>query len=259
MKKLTLLMLMLGAALMVQAQENLSDQQILDLYEGLRVADVSDGMDKAGLWNVGLMDQKIEAMWRDFDNLSHQITGIALTVKYVPTNDPLPGKLTEEQFDAWVGKTYNEVTPEPFVDAIEDGTIIVIDASGDGDTGSVGSFNALAWVDKGARGIVTTGSVRDTDEVAKQRIPVYIDWENRGRGIRPGRNEFHSMQEPIEVGGVLVHPGDVVVADGDGVIVVPRAYAREVAEYALKTLSTDKAARRGLYEKMGKEMDQTVK
>ena len=266
MKKTTLIQKLLSVFIVLGlfsssgiCQQDLSDEEILKLYEGLRVADVSDGMDAAGLWDVGLMDQKIEAMWRDFEDLSHQMVGIALTVKYVPTNDPLPGKLSEEEFDAWVGKTYSEVTPEPFTDEIKEGNIIVIDASGDGDTGSVGSFNSLLWVKKGARGIVTTGSVRDTDEISKQKIPVYIDWENRGRGIRPGRNEFLSMNEPIEIGGVLVNPGDVVVADGDGVIVVPRRYAREVAEYADKTLQQDKANRRRAYEDLGREMDETVK
>jgi hypothetical protein len=54
----------------------------------------------------------------------------------------------------------------------------------------------------------------------------------RPRGIRPGRNEIESVNRPIECGGVLVRPGDVIVADGDGVVVVPREKAQEVAEYA---------------------------
>lgn len=254
-----LMLFLFAGSYSLQAQEQLTDQEILALYEGLRVADVSDGMDKAGLWDVGLMDQKIISMWRDFEDLSHLMVGIALTVRYVPANDPLPGKLSEEEFDKWVGKWYNELSPEPFADSIKEGHVIVIDAQGDGDTGSVGSFNSLAWVKKGARGIVTNGSVRDTDEIAKQKIPCYIDWENRGRGIRPGRNEFESMNQTIAVGGVQINPGDVIVADGDGVIVVPREYAREVADYAHKTLTGDKANRRRLYEQLGIDMDKTVK
>lgn len=253
------LMLLISNLFNLHAQDQVSDEEILQMYEGLRVADVSDGMDKAGLWDIGLMDQKIIAMWRDFEDLSHQMVGIALTARYIPANDPLPGKLSEEEFDQWVGKWYNELSPEPFADSIKEGHVIVIDAHGDGDTGSVGSFNSLAWVKKGARGIVTNGSVRDTDEIAKQKIPCYIDWQNRGRGIRPGRNEFESMNQTIVVGGVQINPGDVIVADGDGVIVVPREYAKEVADYAHKTLTGDKANRRRLYEQMGKEIDKTVK
>jgi 4-hydroxy-4-methyl-2-oxoglutarate aldolase len=80
-----------------------------------------------------------------------------------------------------------------------------------------------------------------------------------GRGIRPGRNEIESVNRPIAVGGVLVKPGDVAVADGDGVIVVPREKAEAVAAYALKILDGDKAARRGRYQKLGLPEDPSVK
>ena len=107
----------------------------------------------------------------------------------------------------------------------------------------------MSWKLRGCVGVVTSGTARDTDEIAAQRIPVYF--KQPGRGIRPGRNEIESVNRPVVVGGVLVMPGDVVVADGDGVIVVPRQHAEEVAKYARATLETDKAARRGLYDKLG--------
>jgi regulator of RNase E activity RraA len=99
--------------------------------------------------------------------------------------------------------------------------------------------------------------VRDSDEVIKQRIPVYL--ERPGRGIRPGRNEVESVNQPVEIGGVRVNPGDVVVADGDGVVVVPREYAEQVARFAKGVLDSDKANRRNLYQEMGRPLDETVK
>jgi regulator of RNase E activity RraA len=235
-----------------------SDEQLLELYEDLRVADVLDGMDVVGLREVGLMDTKIEPLWRDIENMSHQFRGIAVTVRYVPTNRIVPNPMSDEEFAQWSGQWYGEISTEPFVDLLKPGSVVVIDASGDGDTGSVGSYNSLAWYARGMRGIVTTGSVRDTDEVIKQRIPVYMDHEQRGRGIRPGRNEVESVNRPVEVGGALVRPGDVVVADGDGVIVVPREHAVRVAEIALEVLNQDKIGRRSLYEELGIPPDATV-
>ena len=236
----------------------LSDDQTLALYDGLRVADVVDGMDVVGLRGVGLMDTRMQALWKDIDELDHIMRGIAVTVRYVPANLVVPNPIPSDSFSTWEGRWYNELSSEPFVEFIKPGSVVVIDASGNGDTGSVGSYNSLAWVEQGAVGIVTSGSVRDTDEVIKQQIPVYMDPLQRGRGIRPGRNLVESVQRPVEVGGALVRPGDVVVADGDGVVVVPRQYAAPVAEAARGVLDTDKAGRRALYERLGLPLDSTV-
>lgn len=239
-------------------EATLTDEAVLALFDGLRVADVSDGMDIVGLRDAGLMEQRIEPLWRDIETLGHLAVGLAVTARYVPTNRPVPGALDPDAFGAWEGDWYGRISTEPFVDSLRPGSILVLDVSGDGDTGSVGSFNSLAWVERGARAIVTNGGIRDTDEIIKQRIPVYLDHANRGRGIRPGRNEIESVQQPIEVGGVLVRPGDVVVVDGDGVVVVPREYAEPVALAARGILDADKAGRRALYERLGIPLDQTV-
>lgn len=239
-------------------QDSISDEEILKLYEKLRVADVADGLDMVGLRDRTIMDQCIEALWKDIDNLSHQFRGIAVTAKYVPTNKIIKNPMEKEEFRKWEGNWYNTVSSEPFVEFIKQGSVVVLDVEGDGDTGSVGSYNGLAWYSKGARGIVSNGGIRDTDELIKQKIPVYYDVNNRGRGIRPGRNEILSVNEPVVIGEVLVHAGDVIVADGDGVVVVPREHAKRVAEYALEILNKDKKGRRDLYEELGMPLDNTV-
>jgi regulator of RNase E activity RraA len=106
-------------------------------------------------------------------------------------------------------------------------------------------------------GVVTDATARDLDEVETEGVPLYF--RHPGRGIRPGRNELESVNQPIVCGGVLVMPGDVIAADGDGVLVVPRAYAEDVARYAQQIIENDKAGRRELYEKAGLQPDPSVR
>lgn len=233
------------------------DRQILKLFEGLRVADVSDGMDKVGLTNIGLMSTEIHAAWKDTKHFTHRFIGIAVTVRYVPTNKPPAPRMETEAFDRWVGQWYSKLSPEPFVPLIRKGTALVFDDAPDSDVGSIGSNNIMGWKLSGCVGVVTNTTARDTDEIATQKVPLYF--RKPGRGIRPGRNEIESVNRPIVCGGVLVEPGDVIVADGDGVIVVPRARAEEVAKYAGAILDGDKAGRRKLYKKLGLPPDDSVK
>jgi len=233
------------------------DQAILKLFEGLRVADVSDGLDKASLPNVCLMSPDIQAAWKDTKDFTHRFIGIAVTVRYVPTNKPTAGHLQTEAFDKWVGQWYGQLSSEPFVPLIRKGTALVFDDAPDSDVGSIGSNNIMGWRLRGCVGVVTNATARDTDEIAIERMPLYF--RKPGRGIRPGRNEIESVNRPIVCGGALVMPGDVIVADGDGVVVVPRAIAEEVADYARATLQTDKTGRKSLYQKLGLQPDASVK
>ncbi len=242
------------------AQEGkLSDEDILKLFAGLRVADVSDGMDMVGLRNRGLMDPTITSLWKDTAQFKHQFTGIALTVRYVPTNRPDTPWAKREEYIRWRDLWYTFISGEPFIDKIKKGTVVVIDNQGVNDAGSVGSNNSLLWTKMGAVGIVASGGIRDVDEITKQKIPAYFDFSKRGRGIRPGRNELESYNKPIVVGGVFIRPGDVLVGDGDGIIVVPREKAQEVALAARTELNLDKESRRKLYKELGIPLDNTVK
>ncbi len=233
------------------------DQAILKAFEGLRVADVSDGMDKVGLANTGLMSPEIHALWKDTQTFTHRFIGIAVTVRYVPTNKPKAPAMKTEAYDAWVSQWYNEISPEPFVALLRKGSALVIEEAPSADVGSIGSNNIMGWRLKGCVGVVTSATARDTDEIITEKIPLYF--KGPGRGIRPGRNEVESVNRPIVCGGVLVMPGDVIVADGDGVIVVPRAKALEVAQYAHAVIKGDKAARRNLYKELGLPEDDSLK
>jgi len=203
------------------------------------------------------MSPEIHALWKDTVHYTHRFIGIAVTVRYVPTNKPPAPAMETEPFDRWVGQWYNQLSSEPFVPLIRKGTALVIDDAPDSDVGSIGSNNIMGWRLRGCVGVVTDATARDTDEIITEKVPLYF--RKPGRGIRPGRNEVESVNRPIVCGGVLVEPGDVIVADGDGVIVVPRAKAKEVAEYAQKIIEGDKAGRRNLYKKLGLEPDDSVK
>ncbi|MBE2213532.1 MAG: RraA family protein [Opitutaceae bacterium] len=234
------------------------DAAVLKAFEGLRVADVTDGMDFVGLTNVGLMDPEIQPLWKDAREYKHRFIGIAVTVRYVPTQrPPAPAGLSYEAFRAWEGTWYDELSPEPFMEIIRPGSAIIIDEAPDADVGSIGSNNIMAWKLKGAVGVVTDATARDTDEVITEGVPLYL--RRPGRGIRPGRNEVESVNRPVVVGGVLVNPGDVIVADGDGVVVVPREQALKVAEFAYKIIAGDKDGRRNLYKALGLPEDASVR
>jgi regulator of RNase E activity RraA len=233
------------------------DLRLLKLFEGLRVADVSDGMDAVGLHDTGLVNPDIQPLWKDTENFSHRIIGIAVTARYVPTQHSPAGKMPEADFDRWVGEWYGQKSPEPFVPLLREGSVLVIEEAPETDVGSIGSNNILSWKSRGCVGVITSGTARDTDEIITQQVPLYF--REPGRGIRPGRNEIESVNRPAVVGGVLVNPGDVIVADGDGVIVVPRQLALEVAGFARRIMAGDQDARRSLYEKAGREEDASLR
>jgi regulator of RNase E activity RraA len=217
--------------------------RILELYKYLRVADVSDGMDAVGLQNIGLVDPEIHALWKDTDRFTHRVAGIAVTARYVPTNKREP-----RMDDKTIGQWYSTITSEAFMKVLTPGSVLVIDAMEDGESRSIGSSNIMSWKKLGMVGLVTSGGLADTDEIIYEKVPTYF--RRLARGIRPGRNELESVNRPVTIGGVLVRPGDVVVADGDGVVVVPRERAEEVAAAALPFL--DNVGRERYIKETGK-------
>ncbi len=115
----------------------------------------------------------------------------------------------------------------------------MIDDAERADVGSIGSNNILAWKLRGAVGVVTNATARDTDEVATERMPLYF--RRPGRGIRPGRNEIESVNRPDRLrrragGSRVTWSWPTATAS----LVVPRAQAEAVALYARKILEGDK-------------------
>ena len=233
------------------------DRRLLGLFAGLRVADATDGMDAVGLQGVGLMDPDVRPVWKDTKTYRHRFVGIAVTARYVPTNLPAAGRRSVEDYDEWAGDWYDRLSPEPFEEILREGSALIIDDADRADVGSIGSFNILAWKLRGMVGVVTNATARDLDEIETEGVPLYF--RRPGRGIRPGRNQIESVNRAVMCGGALVVPGDVIVADGDGVLVVPRDQAEAVARYARKIIEDDKAGRRELYQKAGLPADPSIR
>jgi regulator of RNase E activity RraA len=235
-------------------------KEILELYKDLRLTDVLDGMDLIGLQDIGLMNKNIRPLWRDVDKFSHRIVGFAITVRHVPT-DVRVGQNSFadlEGFKKFKSQQYGRA-PDAWLSTAKAGDVVVIDAGGIDECGFIGSNNSLGWAEKGVVGVVTNGGARDTDEIVKvKKISVYCKNGHSSRGVRPGRLIAESYNFPISCAGALVFPGDLIVADGDGVIVVPRQHALTVGELAREINTGDEKSRAGRYKRLGIELDETV-
>lgn len=149
-----------------------------------------------------------------------KLVGTARTLRFVPHREDL--------FAAH-GGGYN--AQKRAFDAVGEGEVIVIEARGEAGAGTLGDILALRAHARGAAGIVTDGAVRDHDAVREVGIPVYTN------GPHPavlGRKHVPwDADVTIGCGGTTVQPGDVIVGDGDGVVVIPPALAEEVVDAAL--------------------------
>jgi len=235
-----------GGNAMTYQEEN---QKLIALFSPCRVTDVRDGMDWMGYHHYGTVDKHIRPLWR-----THAV-GIARTARYLPYEGPAPLE-RGEKYTEWVGWYYGNVCTDPWMQDIEPGDFIALDIAGL-HVGLLGSNNTLTALLKGAAGFLTNGGgIRDTDEVIMQKVPV---WSRQiSQGMDQARIRYLEKDIPIAIGGVAVYPGDVIVADNDGVIVVPRKAAREVARYAWQEMNGDKLGRQELYKKLDWELDDTV-
>ncbi|WP_280186848.1 MULTISPECIES: fumarylacetoacetate hydrolase family protein [Nocardia] len=155
-----------------------------------------------------------------------KLVGTAKTLRFVPNREDL--------FRSH-GGGYN--AQKRAFDAVAPGEVIVIEARGERGSGTLGDILALRAEARNAAGIVTDGGVRDSAAVADIGIPVFTQG---GHPAVLGRKHVPwDVDVAIACGGATVLPGDVIVGDDDGVIVIPAALAEEVADAALAQEAED--------------------
>lgn len=183
----------------------------------------------------------------------NKIVGPALTVRTVPGRDDL-------QPIAYEPGTRFPGHPDDAIDALHPGDVLVLDGRGATDEGLFGDLLTQRVQEMGADGLVCDMAVRDAPHMAEKNLPIFC----RG-SVSPGGTVFNvDVNVPIGCAGVLVIPGDLIVGDDDGVVVVPQGLAREVAEEIMLREDKDEFVRlklaqgaslRGLYP-MGPEWEE---
>lgn len=118
------------------------------------------------------------------------------------------------------------------LEALHAESVCVWDSTGDDESAHWGEVMTKAAIRAGCRGAVVDGGVRDTRLVLAQGFPVFCRYRTSNGML--GRFRMVDFQIPIRLGGVIIHPGDVLFGDIDGVLVVPRAIACDVLEEAEK-------------------------
>jgi 4-hydroxy-4-methyl-2-oxoglutarate aldolase len=185
---------------------------------------VSDGMDRLGLMGA---TYGIRPMWP-----CPKIVGRAVTMKIKPVG---------------LDKAKQHLGTLP-IDAAQPGDVIVIDNGGRPDTSCWGGLLALAAKTKGISGVVIDGACRDIDESRDVGFPVYA------RGAVPmtarGRVMQETYNQEIEFAGVQVHPGDLVIADGSGVVIIPRSKEEEIVREAEAVAATEARMAEGIRQGM---------
>jgi regulator of RNase E activity RraA len=229
--------------------ENRENQELIELFKGLRVADARDGMDWMGYHHYGTVHHSIRPLYRT------NAVGVARTARYLPYEGPAP-HMSGEAYTEWARWYYGNVCTDPWSKEIEPGDFICLDICGL-DVGLLGSNNTLAGKKLGAAGYLTNGGgIRDTDECIRQQIPVWSKFISQP--MDQARIRYLEKDTPVAIGGVAIYPGDVIVADGDGVVAVPRKIAADVAKYAWQEAFGDRKARKSMYIELGMPLDETV-
>lgn len=178
--------------------------------ERLTAAIVSDSLDAAGLRHQ-VLEHRLAPVTPGM-----RAIGRATTMRFAPSLVDDPDDPYRDAIDA--------------IDGVGAGQFVVIATDSSNDSAFWGELFSAAALGSGAVGVVTDGNLRDTDRIAGLGFPAFsrsrrpIDYRARMRIVDTGQS--------VELGGVLIAPGDLVVADDDGVVIVPRAHEAEVLQLA---------------------------
>lgn len=171
---------------------------------GLTTAEISDALDYFGLAGSALGVQAIAGPQR--------ICGPAFTVRFCPVDSARPGTVGD------------------YLDDIPAGAVAVLDNGGRLDCTVWGGIMSQLAAHRGVAGTVIHGVCRDTAEAEAAGYPLYA----ASRFMRTGKDrvQVESIGQPVTLGDTRVCAGDIVVADSDGVVVIPAAHASAVVERA---------------------------
>ncbi|MBT3659190.1 MAG: ribonuclease activity regulator RraA [Rhodospirillaceae bacterium] len=185
--------------------------------ETISVATVSMQLLKRGIRNVSMVGPK------PLNTPMMPIVGEAYTLRYIPMREDLstPEMLAKPDF-----------APRVAIEEAPSGSILVIDGRGRPDIAVVGDILIERLKVRGVTGLVSDGGLRDFDECLAADFPVFA-----AGPAAPASVTGHAagdLQTPISCGGVAVIPGDIIKADGDGVIVIPKALAEDIGRDGLE-------------------------
>lgn len=172
---------------------------------------------KRGLRNVFIQDV------RPLNPDAPRMVGEAFTLRYIPAREDLD---TLDQYEDW------EHPQRKAVESCPEGHVLVMDSRKDARAASAGDILVSRLMKRGVAGVVTDGGFRDSPTIAKLPFPAYHSRPSAPTG--PILHHACDIDLPIGCGDVAVYPGDIVVGDGEGVVVIPARLANEVAEEAFE-------------------------